>query len=384
MYYISFSNSLLDAYKSLKYSYYHIPIRDLLENFTQDECKRFIQAHYEKGDKRPALELPFLDNYKKNGKHQHTVALYLMGLYLQDLFNGQIWNKLNELVPDHKYNDSFCSWYKFQYTWFMTCLYHDAASCVEAPTKHSLVNRWIYLDDQLKQYNIQRTPFNHEPLKKDILLTRFPESSVKNYYTYRMINGNLDHGIFGGYFLFDRLYKNFEEKTSGKNWDKNDCYIIDKLSYRLEHLDHHAYVADAIICHNIWLASDESSAKEYRKYGLDALIIDGEHGAQKLNIKEYPLQFMLCLLDTIEPVKRFTEKNDDLEPAMEAIDVLKNFYIAFEKPDKITLSCKNLDDKQKRLTKWLNSAKSLSDWMDVTVNVGLGRDNYVTIEINSR
>ena len=197
-------SSLFNAYSGVSYSYYGIPTKGLFEKFSQDDCKTFIQDHYEKGKKGEALVLPFSDDYKKNGKHQHTVALYLMGLYLQDLFDDQIGNKLNELIPDHIYNIPFCPCYDFKYTWFMTCLYHDAASCVEAPTKYITTNRYANLEDQLKQYDIQHTPFNHKPLKKDISLTRFPEPLIENYYTYRMRNGSLDHGIFGGYFLLIR------------------------------------------------------------------------------------------------------------------------------------------------------------------------------------
>lgn len=59
----------------------------------------------------------------------------------------------------------------------------------------------------------------------------------------------------------------------------------------------------------------------YEEYGLNPLIV-GRNGKNKLSIAEYPLQFILCLLDTIEPVKRFQELNPQ--------DVLKLINVEFQ------------------------------------------------------
>lgn len=82
--------------------------------------------------------------------------------------------------------------------------------------------------------------------------------------------------------------------------------VIRKDKWHIEQLSHAAYAADAIICHNIWMGG-EMDTELYQAYGLSPLLYL-KHGENKLSIQKYPLQFMLCLLDTIEPAKRFAKK----------------------------------------------------------------------------
>ena len=105
------------------------------------------------------------------------------------------------------------------------------------------------------------------------------------------------------------------------------------LVWNIEQISHAAYVADAIICHNIWISDSENANIKYEKYNLYPLLYD-EHNENKLSIKKYPLQFMLCLLDTIEPIKRFAK--DPYEGDMEPKDVLSHVCIEFEN-NKLTI-----------------------------------------------
>lgn len=317
-----------------------------------------------------ALSFPFQKEFESTGKHQHTVALYFLGLHLQELAARKLKEDLKERLPRSGFDD----WYDFRYTWFLTCLYHDTASCIEQSNKgYFLPERKKTLDYYLGKYNIQHTPYNHVPLRRGVVLVRFSEQLIKNYFYYRMDNGCLDHGIIGGYYLFDRLYKSFCKYTSDVDWEKVKEKEQNNLSYRLEYLDHYAYIADAIICHNLWCAYKSEDIEKYREYGLDPLILSEEsqivdfNGARnkKLNINDYPLQFMLCLLDSIEPVKRFTGNDNNVR----ACDILNE--ISIEKvenngirvewsSDLNTISSSNLKD-------WLKNIKELDKWMDVTV-----------------
>lgn len=282
--------------------------------FKKKDCLVFIQNHFEGGNKAEALNFPFQKEFENNGKHQHTVALYFLGLHLYDMFNEKLQEKLRTLILI----DELDNWYDFKYTWFLTCLYHDTASCIENLHRGffclSKKRHWTYY---LGKFDIRHTPYNHIPLRKGASLVRFSESLVKNYFYYRMDRGVLDHGIIGGYYLFDRLYKNFREQTKNNDLNEGKNLIKNGLSYRIEHLDHFAYIADAIICHNLWCAYEPKVIETYKEYGLDPLIIGGDVlnnelfqvKYKRLNVKDYPLQFLLCLLDSIEPVKRFSGKN---------------------------------------------------------------------------
>ena len=381
-------NSLWKNYQKLKSSYYGIPIcgNSIFDVFfSLNSCRNFIDLHYVRGEKQPALDFVFKEEYENEGKHQHTVALYLLGLYLQDLFDDVLKNKISGLIP-HCDNNQPDLWYDFRYTWFLTCLYHDTASCIEShPNNQRLTEQQKTLDFYLGTSDIKYTPFNHTPLRPGISLTRYSESLIKNYFYYRMDHHSLDHGILGGYLLFDKLYRNFKEKTKDVFWDQNHAKeIIGGLNYRPEHLDHFAYISDAIICHNLWTASRPADIDTYKNYGLEPLIVDKKHLNRKLNINDYPLQFLLCLLDSIEPVKRFIEKKADLEPPMNAADVLTNFCINPRGNNAIQIDWCEYVKKQKctRFQNWLKSVLGLKTWMDVKVT--REGETSATITINRR
>ena len=374
-------DNLWDIYHGLECSYYGIPnfgLNSVSEVFSDKSCLSFIEQHYDEGSKKEAFNLVFQKQYQEKGKHQHTVALYLLGLHLKEQFKGILSYKINELIPGSS------TWGDYKYTWFLTCLYHDTASCIEQrPTTESLTEHQKTLDFYLKEFDVTYTPFNYVPIQLNVSLTRFPEPLVKNYFHYRMHDNKLDHGIMAGYILFDRLYKNFSEKTKNKKWGNNKKVIIDGLYYRPEHLDHFAYIADAIICHNIWTASEPKYINIYKNYGLEPLIVEGNNQDKKLNIDDYPLQFLLCLLDSIEPVKRFIEEKADVEPPMKAVDVLRMFCINRAQNNTIKISwCRCLEEQKKtRFKSWLDNVFGLNKWMDVNV---AGEDNSVRITINRR
>lgn len=94
-----------------------------------------------------------------------------------------------------------------------------------------------------------------------------------------------------------------------------------------------------------------------QRNGLDQLIIYST--ADRLNMNDHPLHFMLCLLDTIEPVKRFGH--------LDAKTVLKNIYIDIHKGT-IVLYWTQLIKQQPEIYHWLDSIRSLSEWMCVNVS----------------
>lgn len=379
--------SLWSRYSRLGDSYYGISIEAsdcIRNNFQKKDCLVFIQNHFEGGNKAEALNFPFQKEFENNGKHQHTVALYFLGLHLYDMFNEKLQEKLRTLILI----DELDNWYDFKYTWFLTCLYHDTASCIENLHRGSfLPEQKKTLDYYLGKFDIRHTPYNHIPLRKGASLVRFSELLVKNYFYYRMDRGVLDHGIIGGYYLFDRLYKNFREQTKNNALNVRESVIRNGLSYRIEHLDHFAYIADAIICHNLWCAYEPKIIETYKEYGLDPLIIGedsvnnnwGHVQNKKLNVKDYTLQFLLCLLDSIEPVKRFTGKDDC---SVSAYNVLNKVSIEKAEDSAIKIEwCPCLKIQNSRgFTTWMNSIKELDKWMDVTVL--FEGENQVKVDFN--
>lgn len=355
--------SLLDAYSKLNKSYYNIDInaKDYFNGSHSKElsnCKKFIEKHFETGKKKEALCIPWDDEYYKTGKHTHTVSLYLLGLLFENDFRDKLEHVLKKLIPMVE------DWYEYKYTWFLTCLYHDVASCIE----HSAIPEFPNdAQKQLSHYigdlNIQYTSYTHSPLKPRVSLNRFSESLVHNYFRYRAEFSILEHGIIGGYYLFNRLFKNFVTETSNHNWENNQVLVKHGLNWRLEHLDHFAYISDAIICHNLWTIkdSDNKGRLKYLAFGLSPLIVKGSEG--KLKFNEYPLQFLLCLLDSVEPVKKFGElsANEVLQIiSIQSLSIDSDKYI-------IQISWDISLEEQKEFKDWEKNINDIGNWMDVTI-----------------
>lgn len=343
--------NLFDSFKEIEDSYYSIAIEPEklfpVQN-NMNKCCAFIRSHFQHGRKAKALDFPFENEYIENGKHQHTVALYLLGLHLKERFEEGIKADLQKKIT------GLNKWYDFKYTWYLTSLYHDAASCAENTSRTPELHLWMDEND------IWCTPYEYCPCKHGVSLTRFDFKLIANYYRYRAEACQVqEHGITGGLLLFDKLKKNFDKKTEEKqwNWSKHNEHHDNGLSWRRTHLDHFAYIADAIICHNLWMAHDKDVQKVYREHGLEPLIITDKNS--RLSRVDYPLQYMLCLLDTIEPVKRF----NDLSPR----EVLENVSIQMPSSE-IEIRWTDRIKQSSGFHKWLDNIYEMNQWLGVTVS----------------
>lgn len=337
--------SLFNCFSNIRESYYHISIKpnELFDSDNGVHARQFIDEHFERGAKKGvfAINREFALEYSHQGKHYHTVSLYLLGLKTKQLFLHPIKNRLKDLIDD-------MSWFDFEYSWFLTCLFHDVSSCIERKLEYA------HLIDAVDSSSL----FTHKALKPNVNLLRFPKNLVINYLNYRFSAGRLEHSIIGGTMLFDKLTESFYEKTKGHDWEASPVYREHNLKWRKEHLDHFACIADAVCCHNLWTAQDGSSlSTTYKENGLDQLIISSP--ADRLSIHNHPLHFMLCLLDTIEPVKRFGY--------LGAKTVLKNIFIDIHK-DTIILYWSPIIKQQPEIYHWLDSIRSLSEWMCVDIS----------------
>lgn len=326
------------------------------------ECCAFIETHFTSGGKKEALCFPFRKDYSTSDRVVHMVSLYLLGLKLKDLFEGSIKNEFNNNITGEK------DWYDFKYTWFLTCLYHDTASCAENGYS-SLMN----------DINLRISPYTTEIRSTDPgVLIKFRGSNelAKNYFQYRKSFGKDDHGIVGGFLLFDRLIEGFQNATKGYDIEHGPMWK-DGLRWCKEHIDHFRYIADAIICHNMWTvqSTDTDGVKTYKKYHLEKLIIDPRSSHdRRLSINDYPLQFMFCLLDTIEPTKRFSN--------LTARSTLENVSIWSMGNHQLQIAWSNRLKQELQFRNWLESIYGMRDWMQVDISPCRQREEwcYVTVD----
>lgn len=357
--------SLWNSYKSLKKSYYDIDIKteDLFGEEAKRECYYFIHNHFVHGCKEDVFDVDFLNKFTINGKHEHTTALYLMGLLMQSVFFSKIKDDLCKIGIN---GDNWYTERDYMYTWYLTCLYHDTACCAEELENQTFPCCNCCIARGKNPYT-NKTVFRKKK-------PHYSKATIKNYCFYRISNGKIDHSIHAGMLVYGKLYNNFKKKTRNHNWKDNSVCTHDGLIWRREHLDHFAYVADAIICHNMWTVqkTDAKGVKKYKKYHLDELIVHSD--ADRLSINEYPLQFMLCLLDTIEPVKRFEQ--------LTAREVLENISIELS-DSRIQIAWTEKIKQQPEFKTWMGNITTVNDWMQVDVSTYKkeGEWDYVTINI---
>lgn len=387
--------TLVELYNKNCVSYYGIEYSAeelFIGNYKKSEavrCERFLWKHYEKGRKLELLgytrrngndeninndcKESLYAQYKAKGKHIHSASLYLLGVTLLPHFQHEIDEKLATFLPHYDY------WHNhkrdFLHTWFLPSMYHDFASCIELDTiQVNDSERHRSLVFHLGNHNIHYSVYGDYPYKTQDVPIRFSKELIENYFYYRACTGVCERGIIAGHLFFDRFVKNFIEKTKGQPFNELGSWDGWGVHWNTDMVMYAAYVADAIICHNIWLGGP-SEEETYKSYGLTPLLwhIRPEN---KLSIREYPLQFMLCLLDTIEPTKRFCKTHPDDLLKMHPYDILNKISIEEERKDSkgfdiVWNESLEIDDGNNgnSFKQWYTGIKNMPEWMDVTCEV---------------
>ena len=356
--------TLFDLYGENTESYYDTPYKaeDLFSANSANHaniCGNFLQEHLMKGEKIGILWSDLYDQYEKNGKHVHSASLYLLGKALMPCFKNELNRVLSGFLPNYD------SWHDHNrdllYIWYLPSMFHDYASCVELGTiLPNDTERRRSLDFHLGNNNVRYSLYGNYPFHTSDVPIRFSQELIENYFYYRASAGICEHGILAGYLFFDHFVKNFLQKIKNVKFDAQGSGTVRGLTWNTDLIMFAAYAADAVICHNLWMAGPEN-AETYKSYGLTPLLWQ-EHPENKLSIYKYPLQFMLCLLDTIEPTKRFT--------SMLAYEILHAISI------EVNAACNrngftimwnqlSMEEAKEDFKKWYNGIMGMTDWMDI-------------------
>lgn len=358
--------NLKEKYKNTTCYYKNEAIKDLKNiicvNFTQANAQQFIEKIFEVSGKGPVINLINIEQEIKYEKSQHTVSLFFLGLSLFDIIKTDIENQIQSFsnISDIQYDT-------FDYIWFLTCLYHDIASGIEDEKVYSKNNLNFYLGN----YNINHNLFNHTWEKNHPYL--YSQELITNYFQYVLdYHNKIEHGIIAGFLLYDKLIKNYDRMYNLANNEYNklkyDNFEYKNLQFRKHHKNYYAYAAHAIMGHNIWYNGD---IQLYKYFGLEALISKPNN---RIKIKEHPLLFYLGVLDTIEPIKKLSENNNENE-------ILENIKISYTPKTKtITIKYTNKLNKEK-IEEWIKSINSLEDWLDLEVH-SLENNKKIEIKIN--
>ena len=181
--------------------------------------------------------------------------------------------------------------------------------------------------------------------------------------------GVFDHGILGGYMLFDRLVKKYINKMANVT-NKTD-FSANKRQYLIEQIPLFAYMADCIVSHNIFFPNfgDEDL---YKEYGLDELV----KYTKPVKFNSNPVLFLLYLVDSIDPIKYF-EQNGKLD----YIDILKSIDIVFLNSNTFKLSREFFSRIDiTTFNNYIKRIEGLKTWLGIDVFADYGK-NSVKITI---
>lgn len=277
-----------------------------------------------------------LNKYSKlipKERYSHTVSLYLLGIQVAEAigfkqFGLPLWDN--------------CSQRNFLHHWAITCLYHDVAYCVEQsnddfiPANNQTLD--IISDNLGLQYNLSN---------KDTT------GIIERYYRYRITAATptIDHGIIGAMMLYDSLLKrnNKMEKIA-----KTAIMVCEKPMYGEKNKANILKYSLDIARHNMWFASTNDDIKKYESLGLNDLIVRSDD-SHKISFKKEPMLFLLCLIDTIDPIKTYSEKEPET--------VVRAVYLSCERvKDKLKIVFDDyMDDKIKK------RARGCETWLNVSV-----------------
>lgn len=404
--------NLYDEYKKTDRNYYEEMI-----NFRADfeETKNRIKEYFKSGDKENVVnDFDNLDELRL----EHSMSLAYLGILinknLKCCFENEMRKGLNIHISINNVH------FEFNYIWNIICFYHDLGynfesgkeSIFKISTKNQNYNVSEYIDNKTrtaksseicydakfsflydryfsnsfhqmfitsenntkknqlspKDYDRINNSFdikieyasNSIDCRKKVILKKsnFYKSTIEKYYVYRKNEmGVFDHGILGGYMLFDNLVKNYVNKMANEpNKTKFDVY---NMSYSIEQISLFAYMADCIVSHNIFFPNP-SDKGIYREYGLNELV----KYHKPVKFKSNPLLFLLYLVDSIDPIKYFEQKTN-----LKYDEILKSIKINFPSFNTIKLSISNLFGiRNEIIEEYIKRIEGLSDWLGIVTN----------------
>ena len=263
----------------------------------------------------------------------HICSVFFLGLVFY--YNTSLKYRLKPGTNDPGY-------LTFPFIWFLTALFHDNAYQME--DKNQLVNIKT-LPELYQHFSIDHKLFEAKFKRCQKLL-----DVREKYFHFRKDRWKvIDHGLLGGILLYDRLVKIRREKyranEQGKFWGK-----------KLE--NQYKLAASAISIHNIWIQDSQT----VREYNLDEFV-----DFEKIKLLDFPLFYLLAIVDTLEPLKEFTSKG------VSEVDILKSINLSF-KPKSIefseSLTCKI------EFEKLVAKLKYFENWIDINADIAPNRKKF--------
>lgn len=292
-----------------------------------------------------------------NNRYQHILMTYFFGLAIYNNCKTIKDAVDKNFCNNEKYKDALTKHQDapFAYLWFLICLFHDLG--------YQFENDFSRAKNDFGEFSNLKNKTSWTGISILDHLVDVPgyySGIIENYFLYRIKAHEVyDHGITGGMQLYYDLCRIRNEKFEN---EQNRAQVIE--GYWRPSLDEvFAYAASVVVCHNIFFASNSTTKMIYERYDLSPLI--NVDKSKKITIQDFPVFFLFCLVDSIEPVK-----------IVKDIDLLDR--ISYDiKPDNITCQINLKCGCGDRLYK---SMYQLNDWLCSVQNKS-GENKILTIKI---
>lgn len=246
----------------------------------------------------------------------HMLSCFFWGYYLYKNL-ASLQKHINDSVYHLNDNPNETLEERFAYIWFLICFFHDLGYAYENNA----------MTVTLSEYKELYKEFPRRPKGIPVVYTK---ELLDNYNKYRKCRwGCVDHGIIGGF----KQHKELCRLRKIKNGEETDSDGSCEKDYSKEHYwgksleDAFALSAWVIACHNIYMIGPKDKNVEcYHCCELDKLIDAGK----PIDLKKHPLLFLLCLADSIEPMK-----------ILHSVEEFKKITIEFSE-DMLSINAKDL------------------------------------------
>ena len=284
---------------------------------------------------------------------RHSAVTFLMGLVFWQFGWFENDNKQSKNII---YNKN---------SWHIIALYHDIGYFSKLLKRNDIdFNSYfkynLYTDDYSGELSVLN---NFSTDYKDALAYKYEEIFAYDRYAKKFHKENdkdgeyVDHGILGGAITFNKLVSKLKNKNNAEK------IILYK------------YCALTIAQHNFYKSDSEKRDIEYPKTLHDKL----SYGSAFRISQETPFLLFLCLVDTIEAVKRFS-KSENRNKYLETLTVLRSIDIELNE-NELILDFTVLKDKcedetlKKAFEKYFQTISKLDTWTKFHAEVR--RNEYI-------
>jgi hypothetical protein len=345
------------------------PISDIINN--RDKCVDYINNLLIKDKNYVSITKKTLKE-ELDYRVKHTLFSFGLGVYLATYKGLKA-----KITEKYKRYSKYPNKITFINVWLSACLYHDYGYFISDEFEGC---------DTLEKINVSENIFKYfdSSERESPIKSRYSEELYKVYYTrqYKFHKKNDsteigDHGILGGYVLFDRLCvqldKALVEETDKVEVDFNINSYESIFKPQKGMKTYYQEFCYTIMEHNIWrLPVNKNSEGMFRE-------ITGKN-FPKITDNQEPLLFLLSLVDTIEFIKKYcVYKDRDTSKIESMFPTTACRYININmKKDVIEFSVFGLNQQLKRRNinktedDWKDSVYSLHNWVEVVT-----KDNQI-------